>query len=356
MNFRSFLLYLLIAGLLIPLSCTNKQIIKSPSDDNIIIYPSPPDPPRIQFLTSINTSFDIAGKQSGFNKFIFGEEQPKPIIKPYGIFVRNGKLYIADTGARGIVIIDPVNQNFDYFIPSGLGQLQLPINCFVDEEGKLYIADGNRRQIVIFDEQGKYVNAFGDKENFKPTDVFVQNNKIFVANLEAQKIQVYDSGDFSHLYNFPETDQKDSTYLYQPVNIYVAHDRVYVSDFGDFKIKIFTPEGKFLESVGRYGRNFGEFVRPKGIAVDRDSNLYVVDAAFENTQIFNSKGELLMFFGGSYNGEGSMGLPAGIAITEELLDYFRPMVHESFELIHLIFVTNQYGSEKINVYGYIKPR
>ena len=51
-----------------------------------------------------------------------------------------------------------------------------------------------------------------------------------------------------------------------------------------------------------------------------------------------------------------MGLPAGIAITQELLDYFKPFVHENFELLQLIFVSNQYGPDKVNVYGNIKTR
>ena len=136
----------------------------------------------------------------------------------------------------------------------------------------------------------------------------------------------------------------------------MANDKLYVSDFGDFKIKKYTLEGEYLGSVGGFGRGFGQFVRPKGIAVDRDSNLYVVDAGFDNTQIFNDDGELLMFFGGSSNRPGSMGLPAGVAVTYELLDHFKPMVYKDFELIHLIFVTNQYGPSKVNVYGYVKPR
>lgn len=350
-----YYLYLTIAGLFLLVSCS-KQIFKSPTADEIVIYPSPPDTPRIQYITSISSSQDILSPKSGFHNFIFGVEQAKSIFKPYGIFVRNGKIYIADSGARGIEIIDPINGTFDFFIPKGLGQLKLPINCFVDEQGKLYVSDVNRRQIVVFDEEGKYINAFGDKENYKPTDVFVYDGKIWVCNLENQKIQVYDEKSYNFLYSIPDTDQKNSGYLYQPTNIFLANDQLYVSDFGDFEVKKYSLDGKFIGSVGGFGRGLGQFVRPKGIAVDRDSNLYVVDAGFDNAQIFNDQGELLMFFGGADNRQGSMDLPAGIAITEEMLEHYRPMIYEKFELIYLIFVTNQYGPRKVNIYGYIKPK
>ena len=355
MKIRYIYFSFVLTGIMLSFSCT-RQIVQAPSADEIVIFPLPPDEPRIQFLTSINTSGDVSGRQSGFNRFLFGEAPEKPIIKPYGIFIRNGKIYIADSGAGGMEIIDLVNNTFEYFIPTGMGHLQLPINCYVDENDKLYVADSKRHQIVIFDEEGKYLDAFGGKENFKPTAVSVYKGNIYLANLEAQKIQVYDTTNFELINEFPDTNPKDSAYLFQPVNIFLANDRVYVSDFGDFKIKIYSLDGEFQKSIGEYGRNYGQFVRPKGISVDRDSNIYVVDAAFENTQVFNNEGELLMFFGGSYNGPGAMGLPAGIAITQELLDYFKPFVHENFELLQLIFVSNQYGPDKVNVYGNIKTR
>ncbi len=51
-----------------------------------------------------------------------------------------------------------------------------------------------------------------------------------------------------------------------------------------------------------------------------------------------------------------MWLPAKVIIDYDNLDYFRPLVHESFELKYLIFVTNQYGPDRLNVYGFVEPR
>ena len=51
---------------------------------------------------------------------------------------------------------------------------------------------------------------------------------------------------------------------------------------GDAKIKIFNLDGKYLSAVGGYGKELGQFVRPKGIAVDKSDILYVTDAGFEN--------------------------------------------------------------------------
>ncbi|MEZ4999553.1 MAG: hypothetical protein R2744_00210 [Bacteroidales bacterium] len=97
-------------------------------------------------------------------------------------------------------------------------------------------------------------------------------------------------------------------------------------------------------------------MRPKGIAVDRNRNIYVVDAAFENVQIFNSSGQLLMFFGGPYRSPGDMWLPADVTTDYENLGYFEKFVDPDFELQFIIYVTNQYGPGKIGVYGFVKEK
>jgi hypothetical protein len=108
--------------------------------------------------------------------------------------------------------------------------------------------------------------------------------------------------------------------------------------------------------VGGYGNGPGSFTRPKGLALDREENLYVVDAAFENVQIFNSGGDLLMHFGGAYKGSGAMWLPAAVEISYENLSFYEPYVDKSFELKYLIYVTNQYGPAKVNVYGFVEEK
>jgi sugar lactone lactonase YvrE len=322
----------------------------------LVIYPSPPDTTRIQFLERISSSVDVEGRQSGFKKFILGKEDEKSIGKPYGVAINNGKIYLCDALIRGLEIIDLKKGKFEYFKPAGLGELKTPLNCALDKQGYLFVADADRRQIVVFNDKLEYFSSFGEKDNFKPTDVFISGDKIYVSNITGHQVQVYSNDSaFRLLSKFPEIQSDSSGYLFSPINIFVTENRVYVTDFGDFKVKIYTPEGKFIESVGSYGDRLGQFARPKGIAVDRESNLYVVDAGFENTQIFDKNGKLLMFFGGSYKGPGDMWLPAKVTIDYDNLTFFEKYVDPRFKLKYLILVTNQFGPDKLNIYGYVEP-
>ena len=114
--------------------------------------------------------------------------------------------------------------------------------------------------------------------------------------------------------------------------------------------------GKVMKAFGETGDRPGQFVRPKGIAVDDDGLIYVVDAGHQVVQIFNQDAQLLMFFGERGSKAGTLNLPADIAISRDNLEYFREFADPSFEVEQLIFVTNQAGPRKISVYGFGHPK
>jgi sugar lactone lactonase YvrE len=57
--------------------------------------------------------------------------------------------------------------------------------------------------------------------------------------------------------------------------------------------------------------------RPKGIALDSEDHLYVVDGLWGVVQVFDEQGRLLYYFGtrGTHNGE--FQLPAGLFIDRD---------------------------------------
>ena len=347
--------FLFVYVSIILIGCAKKTNPQHSSDD-LIVYPAPPDTARIQYLTSISSSLQVENQRSKFGKFLAGEELPKFIKKPYGVAMHNSKIYLCDLDIEGLEIMDFKSNSFEFFIPKGLGKLKLPINCFIDSAGYIFVADATRRQVVIFNEEREYVNSLGGSAGDKPTDVFVGYGKIWVADVANGRVDVYrNDSTYQFIYSIPENDQGEGK-IFQPTNLFVTSDKVYVSDFGEFNVKVYDHQGKYLSKIGSYGKNLGQFTRPKGIAIDRDNNLYVVDAAFENIQIFNEEGQLLMFFGGNYKGPGDMWLPAKVSISYDGLEYFVKYVDKHYNLKYLILVTNNFGPDKLNIYGYIEEK
>jgi hypothetical protein len=356
-NKKRNVFFLLIGAVLIFTSSCSRMLHR-PAKIKItdaVLYPPPPDTARMQYLTSISGS-EFMGNRTRFATFVMGAEAAAHMVKPYGINFRNGKLYICDPGIGGLEILDFEKGKYKTFTPGSTGQLKSPLNCYVDKNEYLYVADPGRHELVLYDSAGNYLGKVNDTGVFKPTDVMVYQDEIWVTNPDNHRLNVYDRKTHQFIKYFAEQyGVGDDGFLYSPFNVFITEDIIYVTDFGDFKIKQYDRNGKFITAIGSYGTGTGQFVRPKGIACDKDLNLFVVDAGFENTQMFNKKGQLLMYFGGPYKGPGDMWLPAKVIVDYDNLKYFKKYVDPKYDLNYLVLVSNQYGPDKINVYGFISP-
>jgi DNA-binding beta-propeller fold protein YncE len=349
----SILLFLMVS---LFINCSPKLAPNTQAEEPFyMFYPKPPDSAKLQYLTKFDSSKDFGKKQSSFKSKILGEEQDLSISKPYGVEIKNGKIYVCDLANR-IVIIDLVNEKFNHFIPQGTGTLALPVNMTIDDEGNLYIVDIKAKVVRVYNDKGSYLGPMGmDDQLKKPSDVFVKHNKVYVCDSENNRVNIYDKNSRKLLKYFPETEPRSEAWLYTPTNLFVSDTEVYVSDMGAFTIKIYTLDGEYLRSVGTYGNRTGQFARTKGITVDNEGNLYVVDGAFQNVQIFNNEGQVLMAFGENNGLIGSMILPTSITVDYDNMQYFQKYVDPKYTLKYIIVLANQYGN-KINIYGRIEPK
>jgi DNA-binding beta-propeller fold protein YncE len=337
-------------------SCSAFQV-QSYSPEDGIFYPQPPDSARIQYITSINNSSDIQGKQSPFSRFVFGEATPLSMERPGSLHAAGGKIFICDASVKGLIIIDLVEKSFNKFIPTGRGELQTPLSCFADTlSGKLYVADGQRMQVLVYDMQNelKYITAFTSTTPYMPTGIAVNEKNIYVLDRKNHNVRIYDKNTYKEINSFPDINRGKDGFLYSPSKIVANDNSVYVSDFGDFNIKVYDIDGNFTRTVGTYGNFFGQFFRIKGITVDKQDRLFAVDAAYENVQIFNDQGQVLMFFGGRNNNAGDMILPKDVTLDYHNVKYFKDYIDPEYNVAYLIWVTCQYGSNKLQVYGMIE--
>ncbi|MEI6564033.1 MAG: 6-bladed beta-propeller, partial [bacterium] len=307
--------------------------------------------------TSISSPADVMPGQSALMTFLFGPPPPPmPIAKPYGLALKNGKLYISDTFNGTIHIADLRQKTWDYFHPKGAGKLRKNIGVFVDNDGTLYVSDTQRGQVVIFDAAGKYTGELGHPGELKPTAIEIADNRLYIADMKSQHVLIYDKSSHAMLESIPKPGvTNESERLFQPVGL--ARDqegRLYVSDIGAFRIQVYNADGSYLRTIGRHGDSPGEFVRNKGIALDREHRLYSVDAGFQILQLFDAQDRILMYFGEPDEAEGQMFLPADVIVDYDNVDLFRKYAAPGYGLEFIVLVSNQYGDRKINVYGFLR--
>jgi DNA-binding beta-propeller fold protein YncE len=331
-----------------------------------LFYPMPPQQPRLQFLVSITSEEDIGKKQrrrSALQTYLTGDftstdqssdSSLQQIGRAYDIGAVKGKIYITDRVKNKILIINLDKKMFDFLPEVGQGVLSEPAGIWVTEEDYKYIADFSKKQVVVFDNNNNFVRAYGESGQFeKPIDVAVFQNRIYICDLNRHQIIILDKDSGKTIQAIGGIGAQEEKF-YKPTHVIVdSIGNFYVNDSFNSRIQKFDPNGKLLKIFGYHGDTLGGFARPKGIDIDRDGHLYAADAIFENVQIFDANtADLLLFFGEFGPSRESMYLPLGIHIDYENVEYFNKYSDKNFRIKYLVYVSNSFGENKINVYGF----
>jgi DNA-binding beta-propeller fold protein YncE len=78
---------------------------------------------------------------------------------------------------------------------------------------------------------------------------------------------------------------------------------VYVSDSGNGRVQVFTPQGRFTRQFGSFGSGKGQFLRTFDLAVDKAGNVYVADDQAGTLAQFSPAGEVIWQIGGGASGD-----------------------------------------------------
>lgn len=285
-----------------------------------LVWPAPPDPPRIRFLRSLAgaTDFREEGKGETMLRWLTGERPiVQPLVSPYGVAADGeGLVWVADLGIQAVHAIDLRRQEVTYLVSAGETALVAPVGLAYDvERERLYVADSALRKVFIFHRKGRWQGEVAMPGNFgRPGGLAVdRQGQLYVVDVLQGRVQLFtpDGVPVRVLESAAPPDYRFN----RPANVAVdASGKVYVVDAMNFRLEAFDPQGRSLATIGQLGDGPGLFARPRGVAIDSQGHVYVVDAAFGNVQIFDSTGTLLTYFGKIGTNPGEFDLPSGICI------------------------------------------
>ena len=336
--------------------------VKQP-DSGPVFFPPPPEVPRLQFLTSFSGPEDFCAQTTGgLERYVVGEpEAMKSIGIPYGMALFEGKLYVCDVGRKMVAVFDLRDRTFGYLTKDP--RLKKPVNIFIDNDGFKYVADSTAGLVFVFDGDNNLVNILGQQLKIRPVDIVVRGILCYVTDYASNQVVVLNKVTGNQIMRI---GLRQSTVVrfqpraeLPPGEISLISDlaldlqgNIYITDKAGGRITKFNPYGIFRRIIGRPGDNIDEFVRPKGIAIDRENRIWVVDASTEVAKIYNEQAQLLLFFGLPGNKPGMMNLPAKIILDYDNVEFFQKYAVPGASIEFLVLVSNQFGPNKISVYGF----
>jgi len=226
-------------------------------------------------------------------------------------------IYVADTGNSRIQKFTHEGQFLSSWGTNGVenGELQSPVGIAI-YENNVYVVDEKQNTVQKFDNDGNFILKWGERGNengqfSSPQGITIDSSGIvYVADSKNHRIQQFTS-DGEFLSSFGKFGYGDGK-LKIPVDVAVYGDFIYVSDPGGYKIEKYTSDGIFIKS---FDYNFGGFsVRPGGLTVDPNGNIYFVDAAKYRVVKINSDGRTLATWGSIGKGDGKFIEPKDLVL------------------------------------------
>jgi len=99
-----------------------------------------------------------------------------------------------------------------------------------------------------------------------------------------------------------------------PFGLDVDEDCIYLCDYGNNRIQVFSKSGTFLRKWGTEGTASAQFKNPRSCAVAA-GRLYVVDANNHRIQVFTTDGDYVRMWGGYGNLPGQFAYPGEVKVA-----------------------------------------
>lgn len=166
-----------------------------------------------------------------------------------------------------------------------------PTGLALDSQGNLYVFDVGNARVLMYSSDGKLLTHWGSQGSGDGQFGLVLPHSVTIPDL-----------------------------------IVDGQGNVYVADFGNSRevvnpdnarVQKFDAHGKFLLAWGTAGNDDGKFIRPIGMAIDPQGNIYISDEQNYRIEKFDSTGKFLTEFGSSGSGDGQFLRPRHIAMDDQ---------------------------------------
>lgn len=289
-----------------------------------LMWPAPPEVPRFMYAGQLIGEANFRPAQTvanGFGSllrriaaFVIGDQSPVVLQRPQtGTVDPAGRILVTDASRQAVFVFDaPAGELLVWDKAEGLANFVSPNGIASGANGQIFVADAQLGIVARLDARGNPGRAIGRGILKRPTGLAYDpvQKLIFVADTYAHDIKVFDD-EGRLLKVIGNQGEGDGEFNY-PTFLAFANGELYVADTMNSRVQVFAEAGdRWRLSFGQRGMFVGNLVRPKGVTVDSDGNIYVVESFYDHLLVFNRVGDFLMAIGGLGQQTGNFYLPAG---------------------------------------------
>lgn len=207
------------------------------------------------------------------------------------------RVFVADPGAKTVHVFDFAHSKYSH-LDAGNARLHAPIALSVDGQDNLYVIDMSSRTVLVYDSAGKFRRYFGKLRGGEsyfenPVGITIDRStgRIYVCDRQGHMIFVMDErGKLIRKFGSRGGGERPGEFRL-PSQVVVAGTELFVLDSGNTRVQVVDTEGHYLRAI-----NLGYADRHAGLAIDKQSNIYVSDPDLNQIQLFGHEGQPLYRF------------------------------------------------------------
>jgi len=293
-----------------------------------VLFPPSPEVPRYAYVGQLvgeeNFAFDRP-QEGWFGRLwraVIGlgrEDRVQELTRPQAV-VTDGRqrVLVADVGQPSVRIFDPeagrflVWENLAPNIP-----FVSPIGLATQTDGSVWVSDSEHAVVARLSALGEPMALVGTDLLKRPTGLALDEarQRLYVADSQANRIHVF-SLHGQLLDSFGERGSAPGEFS-GPTFLALHGGELYVADTLNARVQVLDADtGMPLRVIGSRGVRLGQLMLPKGVALDSEQNLYVVDSYFDSLLVFSPQGDLLLHLGGTGYGTGNFFAPSAVFVDE----------------------------------------